>query len=171
MKTITHPELVQALCKPGQAIADDINGDASEKFLLLDTVNQTIEQGLYLERVKKRVIYNKKDATEGRPAKQSFPDMDARQAHLLHMSIGIVGEAIELLQAVHQHIAYGNPLDWDHLVEESGDIEFYHEGFRQGAELSRETSLNQNIAKLSKRYASLSYSDQAAQTRADKQPA
>jgi hypothetical protein len=168
MKSITHPDLVTALCKPGQEIADDLNKDNSERFLLLNEVDQTIQQGLQLERVKKRVIYNKKDATEGRPAKHTFPELDERQAHLLHMGIGIVGEAIELLETVYNHIAFDAPLVWENLLEESGDIEFYHEGFRQGAFISRESALNQNIIKLTKRYESLSYSDKAAQERADK---
>jgi len=49
-----------------------------------------------------------------------------------------------------------------------GDLEFYMEGLRQGLGITREEVLAHNIAKLSKRYSSGSYSDKHAQERADK---
>lgn len=168
MTTITHPELVSALCKPGTDIADDVNGDKDEKYLLLSQVNEFLDAGLELELTKKRVIYNKKDATIGKPSTYDFPHLTPKQAHLLHMAIGIAGEACELLEVVYNHILSGEDLNTENIIEESGDIEFYHEGFRQGVGITREEALSQNISKLSKRYQSLSYSDTAAQQRADK---
>lgn len=46
------------------------------------------------------------------------------KCHLLHMAVGISGEASELLDA--------NLDDMKNIIEELGDIEFYLEGLRQG---------------------------------------
>jgi NTP pyrophosphatase (non-canonical NTP hydrolase) len=114
--SITHPELVTVLAKPGQAIVDSLT---------------------------------------------------AENAHILHMAIGISGESGELLDAIKKHVFYNKPLDIANVIEELGDLEFYMEGLRQGTGISREEVLEHNIAKLSIRYGK-TYSDEAAQTRADK---
>lgn len=92
-------------------------------------------------------------------------------AHQLHMAVGISGEAGELLDAVKKSAIYCKPLDMENVIEELGDIEFYMEGLRARLGISREQTLQANIEKLSKRYSSLTYSNQAAQERADKEPA
>lgn len=114
---ITHPQLVNALAKDGNTIADELTG---------------------------------------------------QDAHLLHMIMGVCGETGELLDAIKKAIIYRKPLDRENVIEELGDIEFYLEGLRQGLGIAREETLEANIAKLSKRYDGLHYSDKAAQTRADK---
>lgn len=89
--------------------------------------------------------------------------------NLLHMTCGVSGEAGELLDAIKKHVFYRLPLDMENVVEELGDIEFYLEGLRQQLGLTREQTLVANVNKLSKRYATLSYSDKQAVERADKQ--
>lgn len=89
-------------------------------------------------------------------------------ADLLHMTVGVSGEAGELLDAVKKHVIYNKPIDRENVIEELGDLEFYMEGIRQILGINREETLEHNVAKLSKRYASMSYSDQQAQDRADK---
>lgn len=93
--------------------------------------------------------------------------IDSVKANLIHMILGISGEAGELLDAVKKHTMYGKPLDIDNVIEELGDIEFYLEGIRQHLAVSRATILKRNQEKLTKRYP-VSYSDQAAIARADK---
>jgi NTP pyrophosphatase (non-canonical NTP hydrolase) len=114
----THPQLVQALVKPGEAIVASLTPD---------------------------------------------------DAHLLHMTIGVSGEAGELLDAVKKAVIYRKPLDRQNVIEELGDLEFYLEGIRAALGVTREECLEANIDKLSVRYKGLSYSDTAAQERADKQ--
>jgi NTP pyrophosphatase (non-canonical NTP hydrolase) len=94
--------------------------------------------------------------------------MTPQQAHLLHMSVGISGESGELLDAIKKHVIYNKPIDVENVIEELGDLEFYMEGLRQGLGISREETIDANIAKLGVRYAQ-GYSDKAAQERADKQ--
>jgi len=95
-------------------------------------------------------------------------EMTPKTAHMLHMAVGISGESGELLDAIKKAVIYQKPLDRKNVIEELGDLEFYMEGLRQGLCISREETLEANISKLSVRYADLEYSDQSAQTRADK---
>jgi NTP pyrophosphatase (non-canonical NTP hydrolase) len=86
---------------------------------------------------------------------------------LIHMIMGISGEAGELLDTIKKHVIYHKPLDVTNIVEELGDIEFYLEGLRQCINISRVDILAFNMSKLSKRYPQ-GYSDNAAQERKDK---
>jgi len=95
-------------------------------------------------------------------------EMSSQQAHLLHMILGISGEAGELLDSIKKYVIYQKPLDIDNVIEELGDLEFYIEGLRSSLGITRNETLAHNITKLRKRYGQ-QYSDQAAQERADKQ--
>lgn len=95
-------------------------------------------------------------------------DLTPMQADLMHMAVGVSGEAGELLDAVKKATIYNKPLDIENMIEELGDIEFYMSRVRQLIGVSRDQVLEKNYAKLSKRYAKGSYSNQQAQDRADK---
>ena len=110
-------------------------------------------------------------AALAKPGADIVATLTAEDAHSLHMAVGIAGEAGELLDAVKKAAIYRKPIDRENVVEELGDLEFYMEGLRQGLGITREEVLTHNIAKLSKRYSSGSYSDKHAQERADKNPA
>jgi len=96
-------------------------------------------------------------------------NIKGRQAEIVHMILGISGEAGELLDAVKKHVIYEKPLDLDNIIEELGDLEFYLEGLRQLLGITREEAVDKNVEKLKKRYPQ-GYTNQAAQERADKQP-
>ena len=95
-------------------------------------------------------------------------ELTAEDAHLLHMVVGVSGEAGELLDAVKKAVIYRKPLDLENVIEELGDLEFYMEGLRQGLGITRQETIDANVEKLSKRYEGLRYSDKSAQLRADK---
>lgn len=103
-----------------------------------------------------------------KPGADVVEGLTAESAHLLHMAVGISGEAGELLDAIKKSAIYCKPINLDNVIEELGDLEFYMEGLRQGVGITREQVLEANVAKLSKRYAKGTYSNQAAQERADK---
>ncbi len=96
-------------------------------------------------------------------------NLDPGKCDLLHNAIGVSGEAGELLDAVKKHIIYGQPLDRANILEELGDLEFYLQGLRNCLLVDREEILRLNVEKLQKRYP-VTYTDQAAKTRADKKP-
>ncbi len=95
-------------------------------------------------------------------------ELTPEDSHLIHMIMGISGEAGELLDAIKKSVIYRKDLDVDNVIEELGDIEFYLEGFRQGLNITREETLNHNIEKLGKRYKGHQYSNEQAKNRADK---
>lgn len=94
-------------------------------------------------------------------------ELTPRHAHLIHMIMGISGEAGELLDAIKKHAIYQKPLDLENVIEELGDLEFYMQGIRAELGITREETLVHNISKLNKRYEK-GYSNKAAQERADK---
>jgi NTP pyrophosphatase (non-canonical NTP hydrolase) len=102
-----------------------------------------------------------------KPGQDIVDEMTATDAHLMHMVVGVCGEAGELLDAVKKAVIYRKELDRVNVIEELGDIEFYMEGLRQELGITREQCIKENIAKLTKRYGSM-YSNEAAKNRADK---
>lgn len=95
-------------------------------------------------------------------------ELTPHDCKLIHALMGICGEAGELMDAIKKAAVYRKPLDRENVVEELGDLEFYMQDLRATLGITREETLEHNIAKLSKRYAGLNYSDKAAQDRADK---
>jgi NTP pyrophosphatase (non-canonical NTP hydrolase) len=94
--------------------------------------------------------------------------MTPDSAHILHMAVGISGEAGELLDAVKKHTIYNKPIDRENVIEELGDLEFYMEGLIQRLGITREETIKGNIIKLGERYKRFEYSDAQAIARADK---
>lgn len=103
-----------------------------------------------------------------KPGEEIVQSLTARDAHALHMAVGISGESGELLDAIKKCSIYCKVIDLENVIEELGDLEFYMEGLRQGLGITREETIEANIAKLRKRYSSGKYSNQQAQERADK---
>lgn len=94
--------------------------------------------------------------------------MDGDKADMLHMAVGVSGEAGELLDAVKRHTIYNKALDRENVIEELGDLEFFMEGLRQRVGVTRDETLEHNYHKLGRRYEGHRYSDQQAQERRDK---
>ena len=62
-------------------------------------------------------------------------------AHLLHMAVGIAGEAGELCQSIYLSEDFDS-IDTENAMEELGDLEFYLEGLRQGLQLARNQTVS-----------------------------
>lgn len=92
------------------------------------------------------------------------------QDMLVHATMGISGEAGELLDAVKKHWAYDKPLDIKNVLEECGDLLFYIKAllFQFGFTITDAEAYNHS--KLSTRYSSGTFSTAEAQARADKSP-
>lgn len=84
------------------------------------------------------------------------------------MAVGVSGEAGELLDAIKKHCIYQKQINLENVIEEAGDIIFYLTGLLNELDVSLEDCINANKDKLSRRYASGSYSNEAAIARADK---
>lgn len=116
-----------------------------------------------------KINYADMVATLVKPGQAIIDQMTPDKAHQWHMASCVCGEAGELFDAVKKSAIYNKPIDMTNVEEELGDIEFYLEGLRQSLGITREQTLDANVAKLSKRYEGLRYTDAAAQARADKQ--
>lgn len=98
-----------------------------------------------------------------------FKQMDTSAASLIHATVGISGEAGELLDAAKKHWVYGKKLDLENIVEELGDLRFYYQAVLNHLDLTDEDIQNANKAKLAKRYPDSVYKDEHAIARLDKQ--
>jgi len=95
-------------------------------------------------------------------------ELTPEDCHRLHMAVGISGEAGELLDAIKKAVIYRKPLDVENVKEECGDLLFYITGMLNSIGSNIEEVTAENVAKLSLRYQSLSYSNAAAIERNDK---
>lgn len=96
-------------------------------------------------------------------------ELTPEQADMLHMAVGVSGEAGELLDAIKRYTIYQKELDLENVIEELGDLEFFMERIRQLTGVTREQTLVANIQKLGTRYSAGKYTNEQAQVRADKQ--
>lgn len=103
-----------------------------------------------------------------KPGDEIIRQLTPQQAHLLHMAVGVSGEAGELLDAIKKHCVYQKQINMENVIEEAGDILFYLTGLLNDLNISVEDCVKANIDKLSKRYPAGSYSNSAAIARADK---
>lgn len=94
-------------------------------------------------------------------------EMTSESAHLMHMALGVAGEAGELVDAIKKYVIYNKELDIENLIEEIGDMYFYLQGILNELNVSKEAVLQHNIDKLTVRYGN-QYSDKAAHDRKDK---
>lgn len=159
--------MVQDLAKPGQDIVDSLTPE--KLCALLKGLGVIVGASEELDKMKKVVIYNK--GSLGSLATDTFPleGVTAEKAHLLHMSVGAVGETGELADAVGAYVTGDvEELDVQNVLEEVGDTLFYLQGILNAIGYSLHDAMLANKVKLlGKRYKN-GYSDQAAQERADK---
>lgn len=85
-------------------------------------------------------------------AARTLNSFNDRKKDLAHMAMGVSGEAGEILDLIKKHFAYDKELDYNHLVEEMGDLLFYINGMILIAGTSWEEVMAKNIAKLEARY-------------------
>jgi NTP pyrophosphatase (non-canonical NTP hydrolase) len=103
-----------------------------------------------------------------KPGHDILVQLTPLQASILHMAVGVSGEAGELLDSVKKHAVYQKQLDINNVIEEAGDILFYLTGLLNELGLTINDCMEANVAKLSKRYPQHQYSNAAAIARADK---
>ena len=103
-----------------------------------------------------------------KPGKDIVSEITPLDAHRLHMAVGISGEAGELLDAVKKAVIYRKNLDVANVKEECGDLLFYITGILDSIGMDLDQVIAENMEKLSKRYGSLSYSNNQAIQRMDK---
>lgn len=177
---IKHEDMVRALAKPGKDIlatmtpegvhllhmAVGISGEVGELLEAacalpenLDMENLVEEFGdleFYIEGARQGLGISREEV------------MLTRFDINLHPAVGIPVQAANFLDAVKRLVIYNKPLDQAKAIEALAGIEVFLRCMREDFGVTREATLDANIAKLGKRYEGMRYSDQAAQARADK---
>lgn len=187
--SITHPELVVALVKPGAEIAGGITpqeadlwhgatGVAGETAEILEAIvvpvikdepidqeNMVEELGdmeFYLEQVRTNPLLTI-DRAETLFLLRADPPLRLAEESAL---LAIAGGAV--LDQAKKVAIYKKAADRNAFVLALARIESAMENIRSHIGVTREFTLQQNIAKLSVRYAGLTYTDASAVARADK---
>jgi NTP pyrophosphatase (non-canonical NTP hydrolase) len=167
--------MVRELAKPGQAMLDTLKFTGFLQLLTLCTA--IVNKGNQLDAAKKVIVYNKPPVDGADPESfklpssqglgEAFEGLTPEKMHMLHMAVGLAGEAAEMLEQVVSHVL-GAELDGENVREEAGDATFYIVGLLNGIQTSLgEAQLANKVKLLGKRYKN-GYSDEAAQARADK---
>lgn len=189
MSTVTHPEMVRALVKKGEAIlasltpekadlwhaATGIAGEGGELLegiaALVDyekkRVNLLEESGdlyFYIEQLVQRtgIILPWGDIAD------EAQHMEITPASMLSCAVQIAVCSSQVLDSVKKAAIYNKELDLVLLGTQLYYLLKYLMALGLMFGFTREVALGGNIAKLSKRYEGLKYSDTAAQVRADK---
>jgi hypothetical protein len=81
----------------------------------------------------------------------------------------ILIEKIDFTDTIKKYVVYGKDIDLDELRSALLQVEFIAERYRFEYKITREETLQHCMKKLNKRYSSGSFSNEQAQTRADKQ--
>ena len=100
-------------------------------------------------------------------ALRTAKDMGSQELNLIHAAMGMSSDAGEFVDAIKKYVIYGKALDVTNAIEEIGDVMWFCALAAHALGHSLHTVVEQNIAKLAKRYPE-KYSDEAAITRADK---
>lgn len=95
-------------------------------------------------------------------------DKGSFEANTVHAALGIAGEAGEVVDIIKKHFAYGKEVDMKKLTEEIGDLMFYIQALCNFIGVPPEVIVKQNMAKLSARYHTGTFTAEQAIARADK---
>ena len=85
-------------------------------------------------------------------AKRTCPDLGDNFLNNIHMIFGMSTEIGELTDGFKKDLAYNKLIDWVNVEEELGDILFYIVNFCTINNLDLSKILDQNIAKLQRRF-------------------
>ena len=123
-----------------------------------------MSQDQYLSEIfsEKIASYYKLSNEESDQRNQSY--LENRE--LIHATMGLCGEAGEVMDLVKKSVNYSKPLDREKLLEECGDTLHYLARVLTEAGSSLEEAIEHNLKKLSKRFPQ-GYSHEAAINRQD----
>jgi hypothetical protein len=185
-----YAEFVAALIKPGDTMKNEMSpeqmnalhmavgiaGEAGETLSCIvidpndldaeiDLVNLVEELGdieFYAEGLRAALDISYVETQVYGPVAETMPIIPLIAATSLSIA------AANILDAVKKWTVYQKPIARDVVVDELRSLELAMAWLRFGFDLSREVIILGNYSKLGKRYASLSYSNEAAIIRADK---
>lgn len=193
---ITHPQLVAALVKPPLDILNSLSldkvdlwhgatgvagetgelleGIADKERSDLDKIDNIVEElgdiEFYVQQIRSRTNLHRAGAADDLALKNHTEG--AAEQHiknpLLHLAVQAAIAGSQVLDIIKKGAIYNKDVDGHALMDAFFNLDVAMGGIRLLINVTRQEVLDANIVKLSKRYASLGYSDAAAQERADK---
>lgn len=189
-----HSELVTSLSKPGTEIAHSIT--ASQAHLLHMAVGVVGEVAEIAQALREVVIFRRQleldnlleevgdtefyleglrqglgltfEKLQDFKAELELPaKVEGIEHQMTLITFGLTVASGMLIDQIKKHVIYNKPLNIERISKELRTIDFFLEGVYASTGASRDTVLQLNIDKLTKRYGD-SYSDTKAQVRADK---
>jgi NTP pyrophosphatase (non-canonical NTP hydrolase) len=85
-------------------------------------------------------------------AGKTLSKLPTNQLDNMHLTMGMVTEAAELIDVFKKNLAYERPIDWVNVGEEIGDLMWYIANFCSQNNLDLDQILSANITKLQTRY-------------------
>lgn len=86
---------------------------------------------------------------EAQRTAQELPDF---QAQATRACFGLAGELGEVIEQIKKNIYQNRPIDYDKVVKECGDVQWYFADLLTALGINANTVLEQNIKKLRTRY-------------------
>ena len=148
----------QYLVDVQRTLSPEYKIDQLDPNTVINIMDQVISAGEWLDHLKKAIFYTNRSLPP-RPA--VFGDQlrnidklhtDAVHENLVHAAIGMVTEAVEVLQVIRDALVRGEPIDMKHLFEEIGDEMWYQALALDALNKTFEQAATANIAKLKARY-------------------
>lgn len=182
-----HIELVARLSKPGDDIVAQLDPDKAEllhaaigvageageliEWAVKDTAQRDMENFIeelgdmeFFMQMARRVLGYSRDEIVTMAKHEEFVIAQDRVGCAALLS----AHSCTFLDAVKKWAIYDAPANLGRMLKAMGEIEAAMAAFRMLHNVSREETLEHNIAKLNKRYQSGTYSNAEAQARADK---
>lgn len=141
-------------------------GKSLAEYDFLDATPLTKEYVNPIKKEEKPMSYRDFVKSRIKDKQEILQSITARKMGLIHMAMGLAGEAGEVLEVIKKHTMYNNPLDLEKAIKELGDVMFYLEGLMGELGVNADIVRNANIEKLTKRYPT-NYSDSLAKERLD----
>lgn len=85
-------------------------------------------------------------------ASRTRVDLGSKEKNTQHMLLGLFDEVGELANIFKKSVAYGKPVDWSHVKEEIGDLQWFISGMCDVNDLDHSEILQTNIDKLKVRF-------------------
>lgn len=136
-----------------KTLSENFNADMQTKTALLNVVDDLLKDSSRLDMLKKVIFYNKDVELDNKiDPFNTFDCTDKSKQKVLHGAIGMVTEAVELLESVVNSIKKGEDFDVPHVREEMFDSMWYFALLLRELNISFESGLDNNIAKLKARF-------------------